>query len=391
VTPAKLPFSRIEFEQRRLRVQQAMTEHGIDLLYVTSPVNMLYLTGYEAIWYPERLPVGVAVQRTNAEVVVFDWSRHEGYVRSAVLCDDFVLFDYGTAAGVVAAEFVARGWTGIVGLERNSINPSGAVLADLAAKLADTGVPTISGDWIVDQVRLYKSEVELACIRQAAAIADRAMLRLRGTLKPGMTEVEVSTQLSHLLAQEGSELGAMPVLVNSGPTAWMDVHAFPSSRRLQAGDVVNIDCCASVKRYHANLGRSFVLGPADTKARRIISASAGCLDVLCRASELNGDPAPAAQAAEAYVRERVASENIWWIGGYSLGQCLPPSWVGHTYLANDGPQKCFLKPGYVSNFENVFIDAEEGFEAGCIDTLIMTETGLECLSTIPRELLEVTI
>ena len=86
--------------------------------------------------------------------------------------------------------------------------------------------------------------------------------------------------------------------------------------------------------------------------------------------------------------DRVPAEKVWWVGGYSLGIGLPPSWVGHTYLANDGLTKVTWQPGYVSNFETVMVDPEGGFEAGTIDTVVMTEDGLEVLSRHPRGLLE---
>ena len=58
-----LPFPLEEYRARRCRVQAAMDDRGIDVLYVTSPANLCYLTGYEAIWYPSRLPLGLAVVR----------------------------------------------------------------------------------------------------------------------------------------------------------------------------------------------------------------------------------------------------------------------------------------------------------------------------------------
>ncbi len=91
------------------------------------------------------------------------------------------------------------------------------------------------------------------------------------------------------------------------------------------------------------------------------------------------------------MRDRVPPEKVWWVGGYSLGLAFPPSWVGHTYLANDGLAEITWEPGYVSNFETVLVDAEAGFEAATIDTLVMTEAGLELLSELPRGLIEVAL
>jgi Xaa-Pro aminopeptidase len=386
--PTDLPFSVVEYRERRERVRAAMESRGIDILYVTSPANLYYLTGYEAIWYPNRLPLGAAVDRDRAEVVFFDWTRHDAYVRTRVLCDEVVLVDYGTAPEAVARAFVQRAWTQrIVGIEWSSSNPTAPVMSALADLLRNAGTTLITGDWLVDQVRLYKSPAEVARIRQAAAIADSAMLQLQRDLRPGMSGLEVSAHLSLLLARRGSEVAAMAPLVNSGPTAWTDTHSFPSKRRLESGDVVCVDCCAVIDRYHVNLGRTFALGTPNERAARILTLAAGSVLELQRAARRGEGPEAAAAAANRFVRERIAAEQVWWVGGYALGIAFAPSWVGHTYLANDGMDKCRLDTGYVSNYENVFIDREAGFEAAYIDTILMTDAGLEVLSSMPRTLL----
>jgi Xaa-Pro aminopeptidase len=385
-----LPFSTDEYEARRTAVRAVLADRDISLLLVTQPANLNYLTGYEACWYPSRLPVGALIDRESTDVVVFDWDRHAGYVTTSVLASDVVLFRYGEAAATMAQYFSKRGLGGrSLAVEWSAPTPTAPVMTELAGQLMRTGISVVSGDWIVDNVRLYKSAAETACMRHAARMADNAMRRLWVELQPGITELEVSARLMQLLALEGSEIPATPVLVNSGPTAWRDVHAFPSTRRLEPGDLVTVDCCGVSRRYHANLGRSFVLGERETCAREIIAAGAGSLEVLCRQARLDEDPAPAMRAAEQHVRDRVPQQNIWWIGGYNLGISFPPSWVGHTYLANDGLQKCRLAEGAAFNFENVYSDPEEGFEGGCIDTVIMTRQGLEPLSGLPRQLLDV--
>jgi hypothetical protein len=108
---------------------------------------------------------------------------------------------------------------------------------------------------------------------------------------------------------------------------------------------------------------------------------------LQREARLGEGPEQAAAAADRYVRERIPADQIWWVGGYALGLALPPSWVGHTYLANDGLERTTWQDGYVSNYETILLDRQDGFEAATIDTLLMTEQGLEVLSELPRELL----
>jgi Xaa-Pro aminopeptidase len=387
-----LPFPEFEYRRRRDRVRDEMAARGVDVLYVTSPPNLLYLTGYQAIWYPPRLPVGAVLVRDAPDVVAFDWVRHEGYVRDAVLCDDAVFFEYADAVDVAVEAFRSRGWLdGAVGLEESAANPSPALLDALTRGLTDAGGRVVSGDWVVDRVRLYKSDAELERVRTAADMADRAFERLAGELRPGISELEVSARIAALLAEEGSEIAATPPLVSSGPDAWRDTHAFPGHRLLQRGDVVSVDACGVVDRYHANLSRTYALGEVSPVARELLEQAAGSVDELVRAARLGEGPEAAAAAAERYVRERIAPERIWWVGGYALGLALPPSWVGHTYLANDGPQRCLLMPGYVSNFENVFFDEQEGFAADFIETVVMTETGLEVLSRLPRTLIDVAV
>jgi Xaa-Pro aminopeptidase len=387
-----LPFPEFEYRRRRDRVRDEMAARGVDVLYVTSPPNLLYLTGYQAIWYPPRLPVGAVLVRDAPDVVAFDWVRHEGYVRDAVLCDDAVFFEYADAVDVAVEAFRSRGWLdGAVGLEESAANPSPALLGALTRGLTDAGGRVVSGDWVVDRVRLYKSDAELERVRTAADMADRAFERLAEELRPGISELEVSARIAALLAEEGSEIAATPPLVSSGPDAWRDTHAFPGHRLLQRGDVVSVDACGVVDRYHANLSRTYALGEVSPVARELLEQAAGSVDELVRAARLGEGPEAAAAAAERYVRERIAPERIWWVGGYALGLALPPSWVGHTYLANDGPQRCLLMPGYVSNFENVFFDEHEGFAADFIETVVMTESGLEVLSRLPRTLIDVAV
>jgi Xaa-Pro aminopeptidase len=386
--PASLPFDVSEYEARLARLRESMREAGVDVLLVTAPVNLCYLTGYVASWYAPRLPIGVVVSAAMPDVIVVDWSRHADFVPLLALHDEVILVDYGAAAEQLVDAMRARGLAeGRVALEWSAPNPVAAVLRDISEGLRRQGAAVVSGDYLVDDLRVYKSTAELDRILRAGEMLDSAFEELRTRLRPGVTELEVAALVTTLLAERGSEVPAQHPLVSSGPTAWADVHGFPSRRQIRRGEVVSVDACAVVDRYHANLSRAFIVDGENARAEEFLDAGAESLAVFCQEAHLGESPATAMAAAERALRARVPEENIWWVGGYGLGLAFPPSWVGHTYLADDGPRPAAIRPGYVSNFETVLYDRAAGFEAAAIDTVIATQAGIVPLSRIPRRLL----
>ena len=66
------PVPRAEYRQRAARTQGAMSERGIDLLFVTSPPNLTWLTGYDSIWYRRTIPTGLVIRVDGEETLFFD-------------------------------------------------------------------------------------------------------------------------------------------------------------------------------------------------------------------------------------------------------------------------------------------------------------------------------
>ncbi|HEX7941395.1 MAG TPA: Xaa-Pro peptidase family protein [Gemmatimonadaceae bacterium] len=389
--PDDLAFDLAEYESRRALVQTALRERGIDVLLVTSPSNTCWLTGFVASWYPPRLPVGVAIWADDGRRVFFDWTRHREFLPYGALYDEAEFVDYGTSHEEVAEQLARRSPGAKVALEWASPTPSSSVILPLAAELRRRGIDVVDGDWIVDTLRLAKSPAEQDRMRRAGRIADATFRALPGHLRLGMTELEVAALVTTLMSEKGGEVPAQHPLVASGPSAWREVHGFPSGRRLERGDIVSVDASAVVDRYHVNLSRVFSIGADNAAAAEMMDAAAQSLRVLCDTARLGKDPAPAMDAAEAALRARVPAENIWWTGGYAVGISFPPSWVGHAYLANDGPTRIRLDEGYTSNFESILSDRANECEAAAIDTVMMTADGLVSLSGLPRELVVVEV
>ncbi len=382
-----LPFSIDEYRDRAGRVRARMRERGVDVLFVTSPANLFYLTAFQSIWYPPRAPVGVVVTADDERLVFCDYERHETLARETAHYDDAVFYRYEDVLDTIAETFRARGWLeGTIGLERWSPAPGAPLLDALGSRLGKLGGKIVSGDWVVDRVRLVKSPAEIEFVRRAGAIVDAAFDDLEEHVRPGQTELEIAARLDAVMAEHGGERAAIQTMVSAGPGVWCRTHAPPTRRPVEAGDVMYVDACGVVNRYHADVCRTFAVGRDHPEARAILDVTAQSVEEVRRTVK-PGDPLDVAQrVAEEFVFSRFPREQVWWVGGYALGIAMAPNWVGHTYLSNDAFEQFTWEPGYLTNYENVLFDRDAGFTASYMETLLMTETGIEPLSSRPRTL-----
>ena len=382
-----LPFPEAEYRDRARRVREELERRGVGVLFAMSPANLCYLTGFESVWYPPRAPLGVVVTRADDRLVFLDYERHETLVRKTALYDDAVFYRYEDALETIAAAFRDRGWCeGSIGIEWWTQTPGAPLVRELADRLRALGAQVVAGDWVVDRVRAVKSAAELECVRRAAQIVDAAFADLLETVQPGQTELQVAARLDSVMAAEGGEPAAIRTMVSSGPDVWCRTHSPPTRRVLEAGDVLYVDACGVFNRYHADLCRTVAIGRDHPEARSILEQTARSVEEVQRVVR-PGDPLDVAQrVAEEFVFSRFPREQVWWVGGYALGIAVPPSWVGHTYLSNDAFEAFTWEPGYVTNYENILFDRERGFTASYMETLLMTESGIETLSRHPREL-----
>src|SRR6476469_6701013 len=383
----KRPFADAEYRDRARRVREEMRRRGVDVLLVLSPPNLCYLTGFESIWYPPRAPVGAILAASDERLVFVDYDRHRTLVERVALYDDAVFYDYSTAVDDLHSAVRARGWqAATIGVERWTQSPGAPLVDEIVAALAGEGANVVAGDWIVDRVRLVKSVAEQECVRPAGQIVDAAFASLAEFVRPCRTELEIAAHVNAVMAANGGEDPAIRTMVSAGPDVWCRTHSPPSRRPVEVGDVMYVDACGVVSRYHADVCRTFAIGRDHPEARAILDVTAQSVDEVRRAVR-PGDPLDVAQrAAEDFVFSRFPREQVWWVGGYALGIAMAPNWVGHTYLSNDAFEQFTWEPGYVTNYENVLFDRDAGFTASYMETLLMTESGVEPLSSRPRTL-----
>lgn len=214
-------------------------------LLVTSLANIRYLTGFTGSNAVLLLEADSALLGTDGRYAV----------QASEQCPDLAVH-----LDRVTATSLARAWSagggGVLAVESAHLRVSD--LRALEEVLGDTPRET-SG--IVEAGRMRKDAAEIALIERACSVSDAALQATLPRIRAGVTEREIARWLEAEMFAQGADGISFETIVASGPHAAKPHHE-PTSRPVQAGDLLLIDFGGAVQGYHADETRTFVLGPA---------------------------------------------------------------------------------------------------------------------------------
>jgi Xaa-Pro dipeptidase len=245
------------------------------------------------------------------------------------------------------------------------------------------GSPLLATEPWLPTLRMAKDETEIAHMRRAVEIAEQAMQRLleSGAIRAGRTELEVAAELKIALLREGGQGEAFSPIVVGGPNS-ASPHAGPSDRPLADGDLVVIDWGTIWEGYRSDITRTFVLGSPTPEMEAMHDAvlaanQAGRLAARARMPAQDVD-----RAARRAITLAGYGEFFVHRTGHGLGlEIHEPPYIVEGNLELLAPGMTFtVEPGiYLPGVGGVRIE----------DDVIITETGSETLTTMPRELVRV--
>jgi Xaa-Pro dipeptidase len=232
---------------------------------------------------------------------------------------------------------------------------------------------------VLSGLRLRKDKAEVDAMRKAVKIAQDGLKATLPQIKIGMTEREVASELVMQLLKHGSdsELPFAPI-VSAGPNA-ANPHASPSERKLQGGDLLVVDWGAAYGGYISDLTRTFAVGEVDDecmKIHKIVQES----NAAGRAAGKPGVPcANVDKAARDVIEAAGYGKYFTHRTGHGIGM------EGHEepYMRGDNMQ--LLEPGMAFTVEpGIYLTNRNGVRIE--DNVVVTETGAEVLSDMPREI-----
>ncbi|MDW7549691.1 Xaa-Pro aminopeptidase [Pseudoalteromonas peptidolytica] len=120
---------------------------------------------------------------------------------------------------------------------------------------------------LVHEMRLFKSDAEIAVMREAGRISAEAHIRAMQFAKPSATEYQLEAEIHHHYAMNGARHPAYGTIVGSGINATI-LHYTDNSDALKDGDLVLIDSGCELEGYAADITRTFPVNGTFSDAQR---------------------------------------------------------------------------------------------------------------------------
>jgi Xaa-Pro dipeptidase len=243
-----------------------MRQNRIDAVCMIGGSSLVYFTGIHW-WNSERLFTFVLPQRGNAFYVspAFEEDRAREQILNAPEGDSSRILTWQEDEDpylLVAKGLADAGAsTGQIGIEERTM----FVFSDGIAG-ANSGAQIVSATPVTAGCRMIKSPAELALMRLAAQVSLAAYEAAWKSLKPGMTQ----NQFAELVAMAHQQLGFTgEASVQIGEYSALP-HGSINPQMVREGIVLLIDGGCSVEGYQSDISRTFVLGKATDKMKRVL-------------------------------------------------------------------------------------------------------------------------
>ncbi len=359
------------FAQRRNKVRRALKKQGIAGLLVSSFPNVTYLTGFTGddshlLIYP------------GGEILVTD-SRYTTQLAEQCPGLDLYVRRSDQSMAEAAAKLIRRMKLGQVGIEADSMTVGHR--DRLAADLPRTELVSTAG--VVENLRMIKDREEIEQIRRAVRVAEKAFAVVWASLRPEDTEKAIAARLEHQMRLFGAEASSFRPIVAVGPRAALP-HASPGEETVGSSNLLLIDWGAELGCYKSDLTRVLLTDRISPKLERIYRVVFRAQLKAIAAIRPGITVGQVDRTARAYIEKAGFGRKF----GHGLGHGIGLEVHEAPRL---GPNRTLvLQPGMVVTIEpGIYLPGFGGVRIE--DDVLVTRSGHEVLSTVPKQIDEVVV
>ncbi|RED45052.1 creatinase [Aestuariispira insulae] len=266
---APLPFSEAEYGRRLASLRAIMAAQDIPAVLLTSMHNIAYYSGF--LYCSFGRPYGCVVTQDKCTTLSANIDGGQPWRRSVadnVIYTDWRRDNYWRAVRDLVGP-VKR-----IGIEGDHLTLAARKTLDAmldAPEIMDIAPATM-------QARMLKSDEEMVLIREGARIADIGGEAIHAAIAEGAREIDVAMAGRDAMEREiarahpDSELRDTWVWFQSGLNT-DGAHNPVTTRRLEQGDILSLNCFPMISAYYTALERTLFLGEPDADSLRLWQAN----------------------------------------------------------------------------------------------------------------------
>ena len=265
----QLTFSDAEFERRLSGLRQIMTAQGLDAVILTSYHGIKYYSDFlyttfgrnyalvvtqnDSVTITANIDAGMPWRTSYGDNIVYtDWKRDNFY--------------YGLQEALRRAGVSAKR----IGVEDDAL----PVMVRQRIQDAFPGAELTDVSQDAMRQRMIKSAEEIEVIKHGARIGDLGGEAIKAAIREGITEYEVALvgveAMTHEIARTfpHREVRDTWVWFQSGINT-DGAHNWATTRQLQRGDILSLNCFPMTSGYYTALERTMFLGQPDEESLRL--------------------------------------------------------------------------------------------------------------------------
>ena len=223
----------------------------VDAILIAGESNRFYFTKL-------RTSFGYAVLLPNAKFFFTDF-RYAIAARQKLSDFEIVITDGANVFSDIAALLAKKG-VKTIGYEDDYFSVSGFK----AMKKALGGFDFKALGAEINALRIIKTPEEIDRVKRAQALTEAALTKTLSFLKTGVTEREISAELTYNFLMMGADGLAFDNIVSFGENS-ADCHHAAGDRKLEKGDIVLFDVGAKLVGYCSDMTRTFFFGDPTQK------------------------------------------------------------------------------------------------------------------------------
>ncbi|HHU53932.1 MAG TPA: aminopeptidase P family protein [Clostridiaceae bacterium] len=276
-------ISQQEFKERVTRTQIEMKKENLDLLLCFSNEAEPQFVRYYSNYWPSFEFAGLLIPQQGDAILLIgpESMTYAKHVSSIQIIRRLLAFRESSNPDYPGADLDTYASILKNDLDLESVNKVGIagyglithqIYEDFETAMSDLGAKEIvNADDVVSKIRIEKSPMEIACLKEAYRIASVAMNKVIEKIKVGMTENEVKGIALERILAEGAEAEGYPFWILTGEDSNQAVSRV-RNKVIQAGDLVQAQVAARYEGYVASIGRPIVMGKATPEQKALVEA-----------------------------------------------------------------------------------------------------------------------